>query len=37
LDLIDAYPQQFHAELLDDPIVQVENPIPGEWEVCGCR
>jgi N12 class adenine-specific DNA methylase len=35
--LPDAYPRQFPAELLDDPTVQVENPVPGEWEVRGRR
>jgi len=37
LDLVDVYPQQFLAELLDDPAVQVENPMPGKWEVRGRR
>jgi hypothetical protein len=32
LDLVDAYHQQFFAEPFDDPTVQVENPMPGEWE-----
>jgi hypothetical protein len=30
-------PQQFLAELLDGPAVQVENPMPGKWEVRGRR
>ncbi|HEX6453749.1 MAG TPA: hypothetical protein VF060_30320 [Trebonia sp.] len=37
MDLGDAYPQQFLAEPFDDPTVQVENPMPGEWEVRGRR
>ena len=27
--------QQFLAELLDDPYVRVENPLPGQWKVRG--
>jgi hypothetical protein len=35
--LLDAYHQQFFGEPFDDPTVQVENPMPGEWEVRGRR
>jgi hypothetical protein len=35
--LLDAYHQQFLGKPFDDPTVQVENPMPDEWEVRGRR